>query len=76
MALERLVALAVLEVPYFDGVIERCRGQLAWVLGVEGDCCDPIAAISRMSVTHATATYTLYPVRGRFTATVAKQRSQ
>ena len=62
MALERLVALAVLEVPYFDGFIERCRGQLAWVLGVEGDSLDVAAAISRMSVTHATATYTLYPV--------------
>ena len=76
MALERLVALVVLQVPYFDGVIVRCRGQLAWVLGVEGDCCDKFAAISRMSVTHATATYTLYPVRGRFTSTVAKQRSK
>ena len=63
MALERLLALAVGHAPYFDGVIPRCRGQLAWVLGVEGDCCDAIAAISRMSVTHATATYTLYPVR-------------
>ena len=64
MALERLLALAVLEVPYFDGFIVRCRGQLAWVLGVEGDCCDAIAAISRMSVTHATATYTLSPGNG------------
>ena len=66
MALERLLALAVLQLPYFDGVIVRCRGQLAWVLGVEGDCCDAIAAISRMSVTHATATYTLYPVTGHW----------
>ena len=66
MALKRLLALAVLQVPYFDGVIKRCRGQLAWVLGVEGDCCDAIAAISRMSVTHATATYTLYPVTGHW----------
>jgi len=63
MAFKRLLALAVRQVPYFDGFI-RCRGQLAWVLGVEGDCCDAITAISRMSVTHATATYTLYPVTG------------
>ena len=65
MALERLLALAVLQLPYFDGVIVRCRGQLAWVLGVEGDCCDFFAAISRMSVTHATATYTLSPLTGQ-----------
>ena len=65
MALESLLALAVFEAPYFDALVIRCRGQLVRVHGVEGDCFDPIAAISRMSVTHATVIYALSPLTGQ-----------
>ena len=61
MASKGLLALAVGQVPYLDGVIPRCRGQLAWVLGVEGDCCDVFAAISEVPVTHKTVSYDHWP---------------
>ena len=63
MAFKRLLALAVGQVPYLDGAIPRCRGQLSWVLGVEGDCYHPSAAISEVPVTHKTVSYDHWPVR-------------
>jgi hypothetical protein len=63
MAFKRLLALAVGQVPYLDGAIPRCRGQLSWVLGVEGDCYHPFAAISEVPVTHKTVSYDHWPVR-------------
>ena len=65
MALKRLLALAVGHAPYFDAPVIRCRGQLVWVHGVEGDSLDIVAAIWRMSVTHTTASYTFSPLTTR-----------
>ena len=70
MAFKRLLALAVGQVPYLDGAIPRCRGQLSWVLGVEGDCYHLSAAISEVPVTHKTVSYDHWPVRYHFTLTV------
>ena len=56
--------------PQLDRAIIAAACQVP-AIGTEGDSSDGVAAISRMSVTYATASYTLYPVRGHFTATVA-----
>ena len=67
---EGLQTFSCLGRPQLDRAIIAAACQVP-AIGTEVDSSDVAAAISRMSVTHATATYTLYPVRGRFTATVA-----
>ena len=58
---EGLETLPCLGRPKLHRVIIAGACQLP-AIGTEGDSSDVVPAIPRMSVTHATAIYTLYPV--------------
>ena len=58
---EGLETLPCLGRPQLHRVIIAAACQVP-AIGTEGDSSDDVAAIPRMSVIHATASYTLYPV--------------